>query len=314
MSALRPSYALLAGDAPKAAKKYMPWADAVVAVGMSIYPDDWDHAERALSDYTIVDRHAEITAISKAERPDMAMRAQYSAAMARVDGLGQGRGRWSDPKSEAIRKQNEEPLVREVEAVRQEISDRLPDLASLKMQNDQRKAKLKRAVEELADALMDGVSAYWYREGSTSPPVDLPTGQIMAARAGDGFNLFVRGRIRSSGSQHHVYVDAEQLAKAFPRLSDPLQSVGTFQIDALSPYLQLMIQVSLEQGVTAQTRTTPEALGDILRTEAPKFGLTAGKGNDGSDITKTWSTQLGKALRWPDARKGRAEPGSTRKR
>lgn len=308
MSAPRPSYALLAGDAPKAPKKYVPWADAVVEVGMSIYPDDWDHAERALSDYTLVDRNAEITAISKAERPDLAMRAQYAAAMARVAGLGQGRGRWSDAKSEAIRKQAEEPLVREVEAVRQAISDRLPTLPELKSQNDQRKIKLQAALEALSDALLEGaVAAYWYREGSTSPPTALSVGQFMAARESAGFNLFVRGRIESNHNQHHVYVDAPQLGAAFSRRPDAIQSVGSIPLDQLSPYLRLMIFVAGKQGISEDNHSTVESLKADLIAEAPRHGLSVGSGNSGFDFSPTLAEELAKAIRWPDARLGKAK-------
>lgn len=274
MSVPRQSYALLAASAPKAPKKYLPWADAVVSVGLSMFPDDWDAAEKALSDYTSVDRQAEITAISKAERPDMAMRAQYAAVMARLDGLGQGRGRWSDPKSESSRREAEEPLVREIEAVRQEISDRLPDLLSLKKRNDQRKVMLQRAVEGLADALMDGVSAYWYREGSTSPPVPLPIGRLMAARENDGFNLFVRGRIENSGSQHHIYVDADELAATFPPFNSARDEAALLNLPHLSPDLRLMIHVARLRHVTPENQPTVDELEALCRQHAPAFGLT----------------------------------------
>jgi hypothetical protein len=239
-----------------------------------MYPDDWDAADLALSDYTLVDRHAEITAISKAERPDMAMRAQYAAVMARLDGLGQGRGRWSDAKSDSSRREAEEPLVREIEAVRQEISDRLPDLLSLKKRNDQRKVMLQRAVEGLADALLDGVSAYWYREGSTSAPVPLRTGQLMAARENDGFNLFVRGRIENNGSQHHVYVDADELAATFPPFNSARNEAALLDLPHLSPHLRLMIHVARLRQVTPENQPTVDELEALCRQHAPAFGLT----------------------------------------
>jgi hypothetical protein len=306
MSAPRQSYALLAGSTPKAPKKYLPWADAVVSVGRSMYPDDWDDAELALSDYNLTDRVAAITAISKVENPEVAARAQLAAMNAKLDGLGQ-RGMWSDPKSEAARRDAEAPLVGEVRAVRQAISDRLPALTALKSQNDQRKIKLQGALEALSDALLEGaVAAYWYREGSTSPPTALSVGQFMAARENAGFNLFVCGRIESNYKQHHVYVDAEQLATTFPKMAGPVKSVGTIQLDDLSPYLRLLIGVSQEQGISEENKSNPDSLALDLLAAAPRYGLTVGAGNDGSDISQTWAKQLAKAMRWPNARLGQA--------
>lgn len=111
----------------------------------------------------------------------------------------------------------------------------------------------------------------------------------------------------------YLFVERAELEREFPPGGAAITTVEGFSLDQLSPYLRLMIEVSRQEAVDAGTRTKPGELASILISQAPRFGLTSGKGNDGSDITETWATQLAKALRWPDARKGRAEPGSTRK-
>jgi len=181
--------------------------------------------------------------------------------------------------------------------------------------NSARREMLKKAQAALFDAAVNSAfPVYWYREGNQHLPAQLPPGQLMAVSSSGGMaNLHQRGYIWRDRAAWYVYVDSDRLAEAFPLNPLHKTSVGSIPLDQLSPYLQLMIHVSLEQGMTAESRISPEELREALMAAAPKFGLSVGRGNDGSDITRTWAKELGKALRWQDARKGRAEPGTTRR-
>ncbi|MBL9065536.1 MAG: hypothetical protein JNN10_04505 [Sphingopyxis sp.] len=296
--------------APRQQDKFTPWARAVVAVGKHLYGDEWEFSEKAREKYLPHDRVADIEAEVSKRYPAPAV-----PKAAPPVGGSFNVGKPIDPALMARIREAGAARRAERDEYAKEIDAALPPYADLAATNDARKARLLAAESKLFGAVLNKhLPAYWYADGTASEPSLMPIGELVKEwNSTGGGNLTRRGYIWRDRAAWHVYLDTAKLADAFPL--NPLRetAVGSISLDQLSPYLQLMIQVSLEQGVTAHTRTKPQALGDILRNEAPKFGLTVGKGNDGSDITKTWATQLGKALRWPDARKGRAEPGSTRK-
>ncbi|WP_215350739.1 hypothetical protein [Sphingopyxis soli] len=275
-----------------------------------MYKDEWAGSELARAEYTFLDRQADIDAEVQKKFPT-ANAPKASPTL----GSPIRKGKPLDPAILTRFKEAAERRAAESSAFAAEVMKRLPPLAELAALNDARKARLIEAKSALFGAIINSrVPAFWYADGSANDPRRVPDGELVKDWNTVGGNLRRRGYIWRERAAWYVYVDAAALADAFPL--NPLRetTVGSIPLESLSPYLRLMIEVSLQEGVTSDTRTKPEVLGDILRREAPKFGLTSGAGNDGSDITETWAKSLAKALRWPEARKGRAEPGSTRKR
>lgn len=310
---MNPSHRLLersALGAPRLADRYVSWGRAVMIVGEHLHQGEWAGSELARADYTFLDRQADIDAEVQKKFPT----ANIPKASPTF-GSPIRKGKPVDPAILARFKVAAEKRDAEREAYAAEIARGLSPIVDMIALNNARKARLVEAQSKLFGAIINSqIPAFWYTDGSANDPRRVPEGELVKDwNALDG-NLRRRGYIWRERAAWYVYVDAAALAEAFPL--NPLRetTVGSIPLESLSPYLRLMIEVSLQEGVTSDTRTKPEVLGEILRKEAPKFGLTSGAGNDGSDITKTWATELGKALRWPDARKGRAEPGSTRRR
>ncbi|PAL19672.1 hypothetical protein [Sphingopyxis sp. GW247-27LB] len=128
----------------------------------------------------------------------------------------------------------------------------------------------------------------------------------------------VPGRIVRSGSLSldagkswlYLFVDRAELMKEFSPPSSPSEAVEGRDLSALSPYLQLLIAVAEKQAITADNHSTVESLKADLLAEAPHFGLSVGTGNDGSDFSATLAGDFAKAIRWPNARRGKAKGGN----
>lgn len=310
MTVPRLSHHLLQGSAPAAPARFAPWAGAVITVGASLYGDDWDDADLAKSDCTLSDREATVTAMYRAAHPDLARRADNAENWRRVVGTSH---RVGVPKTEGDREAIRSSLAVEVSAAREAISSSLPSLSDLKAQNDARKSMLEAAQAALADAVLNSrIAGFWHREGSASLPAELPLGQFMAANASARYGLHTLGCIVRDRVKWHVYVDAEQLAEEFPLRATSIQTVDSISMDNLSPYLRLMIAVAVKQGITSGNHSTVESLKADLLADAPNFGLTAGSGNGGFDLSPTWAEEIAKAIRWPVARLGKAKGGNQR--
>lgn len=125
----------------------------------------------------------------------------------------------------------------------------------------------------------------------------------------------VPGRIVRGGSLSldggkswfYLFVDRAELMQEFSPPPTPADVVEGLDLSALSPYLRLLIAVAEKQNITADNHSTVESLKADLLAEAPRFGLSVGSGNDGSDLSATLAGDLAKAIRWPNARLGRAK-------
>lgn len=297
---------------PVAPDQFTGWMRACIAVGRSLFGDDWNDAQTARVNYVQADRAAEIEAAVAKQFPAP----RFTKAPAPPRGLKGPSTGPIDPQALERIKAGAEQIREQRAALAQKISDEMPSLAELAANNLRRKEMLANAQASLFDAILNGrIPAFWYRDGSTTLPSSMSSAQVMAAwNSHDGKeNLSRRGYVWTDRAARYVYVDTTKLAEQFPLSKLPAQSVGSIPMDSLSPYLRLLIAVSLKQGISEENKSTPGSLATDLLAEAPHHGLVVGVGNDGSDISKTWAEQLAKAIRWPNARLGQAA-GKTQKR
>lgn len=295
--------------APRLADRYVSWARAVVTVGEHSYQDQWDKSELALAAYTLADRLDEIEAEVRKKFPTASI---PRAAPPFGESLKTGK----PIDAESLGRIKAAATLRNAErtAYAAEVGESLPVLAELKALNDARKLKLQDAQSRLYGAIINReVPAFWYAGGSTNDPRAVPDGELVKDwnSVGDG-NLKRRGYIWRDRAAWHVYVDAAKLAEIFPRHAPTIQTVGSISMDALSPYLRLMIAVATKQGIAPENHSTVESLKADLLADAPGYGLSVGTGNSGFDLSPTWAEEIAKAIRWPGARLGKAKGGNQR--
>lgn len=169
-------------------------------------------------------------------------------------------------------------------------------------------AAIQSAAKLLHQAVMDDDVHIYFRSSSG--------GALQAMTASDWTNDYMGVNIaRSSGGPAvhgsvYLFVDRAELAEKFPLAGAASETERHVEDRELSPYLQLLIAVAQKQGITAETHSTVESLKADLLADAPRFGLSVGTGNSGSDISPTWAEELAKAIRWPSARLGRAKGGN----
>lgn len=260
----RPSFRLLGHGAPAVPSQYTAWSAAVVAVGQSKFGEAWDGAEFALNDYLPIDREAEITARLKVEHADIVQKAETLSNARRLMGA----------KTPA---QGQSSLLSDLSNARQSISDAMPSYLVLATQNSARKAKLAAAQDALFDDLLNSrIASFWYKHGSPSLPVPLPTGRLVAAQDKSRLNLFASGRIRLNNETWHVYVDTTELGTTYPPISDRREVGAALGLPHLSPYMELMIAIARKHDIRPDNQPFADVLRAEIKAMAPAFGLTVG--------------------------------------
>ncbi|WP_263587627.1 hypothetical protein [Sphingopyxis sp. GC21] len=262
-------------DAPRVGGRYVPWALAVRAVGEYLHKEEWEGAELALSQYTPLDRRAEIDAKVRQQFPPNAI--------------------------PILKVSPDFAAKREAErtAMADAISKEMPVLPDLVVRNEGRKRRLLEAQTALFDAILNSdIAAYWYAVGSAIEPKRVPGGELIRAWDADRGNLRSRGVIWRDRATRYVYVDAADLASAFP-LTPKVAAPSGLDESALSDYMRLALHVvSLGYGVgfdgyKKQIKTK-------LLELAPSFGL-----GDGA-LSDTAAEYLATFLRNVDAQGGMA--------
>lgn len=286
--------------APLAPSRFTPWADAVIAVGRSLYGDEWGDAETAKAAYQSADHEGFVWSRLAKEYPELARR-----NFERKKWEAQWRSR-SSHRSEAQKAQDEElgkALQGEIAAAREAMSAALPSFDDLKKENDGRAAKLAAAKAGLIDAVLnERLQAYWLPKRSPTLPVVLPLGPFMAALAGDGYQLKVMGMITHQTKPGHVFLDAAKLQSLFPATVQACDVAPTgADPEDLSAYLQLALYVA-GLGYGARYEGEKKKIETQLADHAALFGLGDG------ELSPALTRSLATILRNKDAQQGKAGP------
>jgi hypothetical protein len=161
---------------------------------------------------------------------------------------------------------------------------------------------LKAAFRVLAKAVLDGNIGAYFRPTEGGKLQQLESSVL--TRSGVSVGAIRSGTFDAGAKQFYLFVNALDLARVFPIIGAPTHRVGDVSMDQLSPYLQLAITVAIDREITESNPATTEGLASELEQRAAEFGLSFGGTRD-DDLSRSFATEIAKAIRWPSARAGR---------
>lgn len=173
-------------------------------------------------------------------------------------------------------------------------------------------AALHRAFAALANAISDASVQPWFFQPKTGTKGKQRSDWLLRPAAASSLVRFSRIQNLKGEDFGVALVPADELEAAFPA-SRPAAIIATSEDGwPLSPYLQLMMHVARQEGITAANHGTTAQLAAAICEAAQSFGLTVGStGSD--DLSPSMAAHLAKAIRWPGARSGNGKGANQNK-